>query len=141
MYDDDDDDVCAVEITSLGEFDSGAEIVSLSYNSCYRNTTQYIILLHPNESILEKRKKTVHIRLTGSVYIYICIYITHICLRDDDGYVQLDAFEMYIIYCTYMVSCVVRCALINSSRDKSSRLYTVHTYTYNTHVRGYIIMI
>lgn len=43
-----------------------------------------------------------------------------------------------------MVSCVVPCALINSSRDKSSRLYTVystHTYTYNTHVRGYIIMI
>ncbi|CAH1726243.1 unnamed protein product [Aphis gossypii] len=50
-----------------------------------------------------------------------------------------------IIYCTYTVSsCVVPCALINSSRDKSSGLYTVHSThirTYNTHVRGYIIMI
>lgn len=136
--------MCAVEITSLCEFDCGEEIVSLSYNSCYRNTTQYVILLHPNESILENRKKTVHIRLTGSVYT---LYITRICVRGDDGRVRSTRrvrdvyYILYVRRTWYRVLCRVRLLTVRVTNRQDYTQYTVRTYTYNTHVRGYIIMI
>jgi hypothetical protein len=117
---------------------------SSSYNSyriIHTHTLQCNIIIitpdiYPNESIFEKRKKTVHIRLRCVHHIIIIIY-TFATMDDDNGYVQLDVFETYIVRTIKVdeVSCVVPCALINSSRDKSSRLHcSTHTHT---HVRTY----